>query len=355
MDFEYDDDVRDQDIAYFTRQIKVHPFDDDDIRNVFRILVSGEDPVVCHDMFAYTFRDSDINDSRVTRVCKSLRNHIFRIQFLNGDQFNIRLNPQHSYEREIDIINAVAGVGVEVPRGYFSHSAGIPIKGHMYYAMMQEHIIGKPFAYAARNNLITTGDKEALLHDMGARLKRVHSITAINGQEQPNTHENFFDEAMYLLDHERELILSQGICGIDEFHDIYTKLDSFRDTARLLGSQYFGLTHMDFHPKHVLLNLDLSRPTIAAIIDWGAATFTNTYFDFAMWDYWCGEDFLVDSVMEAYGMESFSTAESKVNVEITTIAALTNEVCLFAHKPEFRATQLGVWQRLRHEVEAATY
>lgn len=355
MDFEYDDDVRDQDIAYFTKQIKAHPFTDDEVRDIFQLLTSGEEPIVPHDMFAFTFRDSDVRDSRITRVCKSLTNQIFRIQFLSGEQFVIRLNPHRSYETEIGIINAVAGVGVEVPRSYFSHSQGISVGGQTYFAMLQESLVGKPFAFAAHNNLITTGDKEALLRDMGERLKLVHSITTINGKEQVNTHANFFEETLELLDNERETILSEGICERADFEDVFSKLDTLRDTARIFGGQSFGLTHMDFHPRHVLLSLQSNRPSIIAINHWESATFTNTYFDFALWDFWCGEDFLVDSMMEGYGMESFSSAESKVNVEITTIAALVNELCIFAHKPEFRATQLGVWQRLRHEVEAATY
>ena len=355
MDFEYDDDVEENDVAHYAEFIKLHPFTDEQIRNVLRELVSGEEPIVPHDMFAFTFRDSDINDTRITRLCKSLSNHIFRIQFLDGLTFVIRLSSEHSYEEEIAIINAVAGVGVEVPRNYFSHPQGIEIGRNSYFAMLQEHISGKDFEYAVKHGLINTGEKEVILEEMGKRLKKIHSIDSIYGKKQENLHESFFVDSLELLDHERETIIKQGICEREEFEDIYAKLDTLRDAAAIFGRQSFGLAHMDFHPKHVILNVETARPFIVAIIDWGNATFTNTFFDFALWDYWCGEDFLVDSLMESYGMEAFASSESKLNVELTTISALINEVCEYAGLKEYRATQLGLWQRLRHEVKEATY
>ena len=355
MDFEYEDDVEENDIEYFAELIKAYPFTDDEIRDVFRHLMASEKPILPHDMFAFEIRESDIRDARVTRLCKSMSNHIFRIQFFNGLRFVIRLSSEHSYKEEIAIINDVAGTGVEVPRSYFSDPEGIEIGQRSYYAMLQEHVDGRDFEYAAKHNLITTGDKEVLLEEMGKRLKLIHSITEINGQSQENLHEGFYAEAMDLLDHERNTILDQGICVLEEFEEIYGKLDSLRDAAEIFGKQSFGLAHMDFHPKHVILNLEAARPSIRAIIDWGDATFTNTFFDFSLWDYWCGEDFLVDSLMSAYGMEVFTSAESKLNVELTTIAALIKEVCSYAHLRDYRATQLGLWQRLKFETIAATY
>lgn len=355
MDFEYEDDVEQTAIDFYANVIKRHPFEDDQIREVFRILSKSDAPVVPHDMFAYTFRESDIVDTRITRVCKSGTNHIFRIQFLNGDQFVIRLSELHSYEEEIAIINAAAGVGVEVPRNYFSHPVGIEIGTNNYYAMLQEHISGRDFEYAAKHGLITSSEKEVLLEAMGDRLKKIHSIRRIDGKVQQNMNENFFSDAMTLLDSERNNLIDSGLAVQEEFEDVYAKLDSLRDTAAIFGNYAFGLTHFSFHPKHVILDTQTGRPSIRAIIDWGDAAFSNTYFDFALWDYWCGEDFLVDSVMESYGMEAFSSAESKVNVELTTIVALINTLCHYGQIPDFKASQLGVWQRLRHEVHAATY
>jgi|GEM_PF-2634900 len=355
MDFEYDDDVDERTIDQFAQIIKNHPFEDDDIRNVYRLLVEGKDPVVLHDMFAFDFRESDIRDSRITRLCKSFDNHIFRIQFLNGSVFVVRLNSERSYLTEIEIINAAAGVGVEVPRSYFSHSAGIDIGKHTYYAMIQEHIEGKDFLYAVKHGLISTSDKEVILEEMGKRLRLIHSVTHIDGQEQEDLRAGFFSDALDLLNNERKTIIENGISTLEDFEDLYSKLDSLRDAAEIFGGQAIGLTHNDFHPKHVILNLDAGRPVIRAIIDWGAAEFTNTFFDFALWDYWCGEDFLVDSLMESYGMEVFSSAESKVIVEITTITSLINILCKYSQSPDLKASQLGIWQRLRHEVQQATY
>lgn len=355
MDFEYNDDVEETDIDHFADIIKLHPFTDDDIREVFRILTSGDDSIIPHDMFSFTCRESDVRDARITRLCKSTANHIFRIQFLDGSTFIIRLSHEHSYEEEIAIINEVASADVEVPRNYFSHPQGIGVGSNRYFAMLQEHLPGKDLAYAVKHNLITTGDKEVLLEEMGKRLRRIHSVNSIGGKVQENTHENFLEEALLLLDHERVSILEQGICEAEEFEDIFSKLYSLKDTARIFGGQSFGLTHMDFRPRHVILDLETSRPTIRAIIDWGNADFTNIFFDFALWDYWCGEDFLVDSLIDGYGAEVFSSSESKLNVELTTLTALVKEVCNYANVPDFRATQLGLWQRLRHEVKFMTY
>lgn len=355
MDFEYFDDADAASIAKFVVLSKKFAFADDDIRDVFRLLTSGDDEVVPHDMFAYTFRESDLADTRITRICKSFSNQIFRIQFLNGDQFIIRLNDNHSYEEEIAIINAAAGAGVEVPRNYFSYSYGVSIGQHKYYAMLQEYVRGTDFLTAVKKGLVSVGDKAALLEDMGHQLRLIHSVTAIDGKEQENTHTNYFDEALSTLDHERSTIIEEGICSNDEFETLFVKLDSMRDSARVLSDGSFGLTHFDYHPKHVLLDLETGRPVLRAIIDWGNAAFSNTYFDFALWDYWCGEDFIVDSLLEAYGMEKFSSAESKINVEFTTIAALMKEVAELAHLSHLRASQLGAWQRLSHEVELATY
>jgi aminoglycoside phosphotransferase (APT) family kinase protein len=355
MDYEYNDDVEENGLEYFAQLIRDYPISDDDVRNVFRTLITGDDDVLPHDMFHFNIRDSDINDTRITRICKSMSNHLFRIQFLNGDKFIVRMNTNQSYEGEIEIINAVAGVGVEVPRNYFSHTHGIQIGRHRYYAMLQEHLDGVDFEQATHRKQISTSDKEVILAEMGKKLKAVHGVTTINGVEQENFHTRFFAEALDQLNHERDLILSEGICGKDEFESVYEKIDSLRDTAELFGGYGFGLAHMDYHPKHVMLDLSAGRPVIRAIIDWGDATFTNTYFDFALWDFWCGDDFLIDSLMESYGMEAFASAESKVNVELTTIAALIKELCIYAHMPEFKATQLGLWQRLLHEVTQATY
>ena len=355
MDFEYDDDVDQQTIDRFAKVIKDHPFEDEEIREVFRVLVAGEEPVVLHDMFSFDFRESDIRDSRITRLCKSFDNHIFRIQFLNGSVFIIRLNSNRSYTTEIEIINAAAGVGVEVPRSYFSHSLGIKIGSQAYYAMLQENVPGKDFLYAATHKLISTGDKEVILEEMGKRLRLIHSVTHIDGQQQEDLRAGFYSDALELLNNERTSIIEIGIATLEDFEDLYAKLDSLRDAAKIFGGDAFGLTHNDFHPKHIILNLEAGRPTIKAIIDWGDAEFTNTFFDFALWDYWCGEDFLVDSLMESYGMEVFASAESKVIVEITTIASLINLLCKYSQNRDMKATQLGIWQRLRHEVAQATY
>lgn len=355
MDYEYADDIDDSEVAHFEKIIKEYSFTDEDVRDVFRVLASGEEPVRPHDMFAFTFRDSEIVDTRITRVCKSMANQIFIIHFLDGNRFVIRLNTKHSYETELAIINAAAGAGIEVPRSYFSHSDGIVIGKHTYYAMLQEYVPGIDFETAARNGLITTGDKEVLLEMMGERLKRIHAITSIDGVQQADTQSHYFSDAIDQLDGERDSIFDQQISSKEEFEELYEKVDSLRDAAEMFNDQYFGLAHGDYHPKHVLLDLSGARPRISAIIDWGDATFTNTYFDFALWDFWCGEEFLADSLMEAYGIESFTSSESKVNVELTTIAALIQTLCAYAHRPDFKATQLGVWQRLLHEVREATY
>ncbi|MFN8015141.1 MAG: phosphotransferase [Acidimicrobiia bacterium] len=355
MDFEYEDDVDRNDLRQYSRLIKEYSFADSDIKDIFRHLISGNENVLPHDMFAFEFRSNDIEDSRITRICKSFNSHIFRIQFLNGNSFIIHLSSNRSFEDEIAIINAVAGVGVEVPRSYFSDPNGIEINNHSYFAMLQENINGKSFEYAAKNNLITTGDKEMLLEEMGKRLRKIHSVTTISGKKQQNMFPRFYEDALDLLNHQRNTIISEGICEVEEFEDIYAKLDTLRDTAEIFGKSSFGLTHNDFHPKHVILDLEKGRPSIGAIIHWSDANFSNTFFDFALWDYWCGEDFLVDSLMESYGMEVFSTSESKVNVELTTIASLINLLCEHAEDVRFKATVLGVWQRLRHEVNAATY
>jgi len=355
MDFEYDDDVEQRTIERFSKVIKDHPFEDEDIREVFRVLIVGQEPVMLHDMFDFEFRESDIRDSRVTRLCKSFDNHIFRIQFFNGSVFIVRLNSERSYLTEIEIINAAAGVGVEVPRSYFSHSTGIKVGGNIYYAMLQEHVAGKDFLHAFKHGLISSSDKEVVLEEMGKRLRLIHSVTHIDGQQQEDLRSGFYSDAMDLLDNERTFIIENGISTLEDFEDLYLKLDSLRDAAQIFGGQAIGLTHNDFHPKHVILNLDAGRPTIKAIIDWGEAEFTNIFFDFALWDYWCGEDFLVDSLMESYGMEVFSSAESKVIVEITTITSLINILCKYSQIPDFKASQLGIWQRLRHEVNQATY
>ncbi len=355
MDFEYDEDIDQRAIDQYSKIVKDHPFEDEDIRNVFRVLIAGEEPVVLHDMFNYDLRESDVRDTRITRLCKSFDNHIFKIQFLNGLVFILRLNSKRSYLSEIELINAVAGVGVEVSRSYFSHSAGLEIGNNTYYAMLEEYIAGKDFHYAQKYGLITSSDKEMILEEMGKRLRLIHSITQIDGREQDDLHADFYSDALELFDHERDSIVKSGIATVEDFEDLYLKLDTLRDAAQIFGGQAIGLTHNDFHPKHVILSLDAGRPVIKAITHWGHAEFTNIFFDFALWDYWCGEDFLVDSLMESYGMEVFSSAESKILVEITTIASLINILCKDLHNSDMKANQLGIWQRLRHEVSQATY
>ena len=355
MDFEYADDVEQSTIDNFSSILRKHPFEDEDIRHGFRTLISAKEPVILHDMFAFEFRESDIGDSRITRICSSYENHIFRIQFLNGSVFIIRMNSEHSYQTEIKIINAAAGAGVEVPRSYFSHSQGIQLGKRSYYAMLQEDISGKDFQFATMHDLISIGDKEIILQEMGKRLRKIHSVTEIDGLRQEDFRSGFFAGALDLLNDERETIIKNGLSSTEDFEDIYAKLDSLRDAAQIFGGHSFGLTHNGFHPKNVILNLDSGRPTIKAIVEWGEAEFTNTFFDFALWDYWCGEDFLVDSLMESYGMEVFSTAESKVLIELTTITSLISVLCKYSENPDYKASQLGVWQRLCYEVRQATF
>lgn len=355
MDYEYEDDVDEYTLDYFEDLIRRFPVSDEDVREVFRTLIAAKKPILLHDMFAFEFKESDIRDCRVTQICKSTSNFLFRIQFLNGNTFVLRLSNERSYEDEIAIINAVAGVGVEVPRSYFSHPDGVNVGGNYYYAMLQEFKPGKSFEYLAHNGLITISDKEIVLEEMGKRLRKIHSIKNTLGQDPISEIPDFYSEALDLLDHEREKIIGDGICERSDFEEVFLKADSLRNVAGLFGKEALGLAHMDYHPKNVILDISSGTPKLTAILHWGQAEFTNTFFDFALWDYWCGEDFLVDSLLESYGMEVFSSAESKVNVEITTITSLINVLCRYAEMAELKASQLGVWQRLKHEIEQATY
>jgi aminoglycoside phosphotransferase (APT) family kinase protein len=355
MDFEYSDDADDNEVAYFAAHVKEHPFSDDDVKSTFKIMMAGEHPVSNHDELTTNIRERDVDEARVTRVCKSMDNHIFRIQFLNGETYIVKFNNKRTFENEIRIMALVRNHHIPVPKNFRSHDAGMGVGKHLYFVLLQEYVSGLDFETAHMRKTLTSVQEESILAQMGSLLKMIHSIGIDEADEEDVVNENYFDDMLAELDDERELIISQEICGREEFEEIYSKIDSLRSAAKLLSNQSFALSHMDYHPKHMMLSDDSNHPVISSIIDWGDATFTNRYFDFALWDFWCGEDFLIDSLMESYGMEYFTSAESKVNVEITTIAALVETLCAYAHRPELRATQLGIWQRLTHEVRQATY
>lgn len=355
MDYEYNDDADDNEVDYFSDVIKEYAFTDGDVQTAFALLYARGELVSEHDELNSSIRDKDISEARVTRICKSEYCHVFRLHFLNGEKYILRFHPEQSFDSQIEIMSVVAARGVEVPKNYLSHSDGFGVGRHNYCVLLQQHIDGIDFDTATKRGLVGPSGKETILAAMGSRLRTIHSIKQVSGIEKTNEHKHFFTQALERLDHDRSLILDEGICTKEDFEEVYLKIDSMKSVAQILSSESYGLVHFDFHPRHILIDASDLQPRIAAILNWSEATFSNTYFDFALWDFWCGEDFLVDSVMESYGMEAFTSSESKVNVELTTIAALVKELCDYAHVPDFKATQLGLWQRLIHEVREATY
>jgi len=354
MDFEYADEADQNDQAYFAHLMREHPFDDEEVKKIAFHLLSGSEDINTHSDLPRQYRKDDISMLRSTRIFKSLSNHLFRIQFLNGDSYVLKLNTDKSYDGEIAIMKEVSEVGVEVAKNYLSDSNGIEINGKYYFSMLQEYVEGTDFQHAVIKQAMSSRNKEIILEDMGERLRKIHSITAVNGVPQTHEYARYFPEALEQLDHQRDALISRGIVEQKDFEYLYEKIDSLRETASMFADSAFGLIHGDFHPKHVILNLEQGRPHIRAIIDWGDAIFSNTFFDFALWDFWCGQDFFTDALISGYGAELFKSPESKVNLELTTIAALIKEIYLYNNKDGYGATVLGLWQRLVKEVEGAT-
>ncbi len=354
MDFEYNDDADESEIYHFSQVIKIHPFNDEDIREILRTLNALDQQSVSLQNIEKEIRDKDIDDARITRYCKTESSHIFKIQLPNSLSFILKLNSEHTYDAYVGITNEVRNLGIEVPINYVINSEGIAKNNKYYFAILQEYIEGVAFEKAVLDGMISPSHKEYVLSAMGSRLKSIHSVKEVKELGDINKRV-FLKDALERLDLEREIILSEGICLVDEFEELYEKVESFVSVSEIFAPESFGLVHFNFYPKNILIDVSQTTPSIKAILDWSDSTLSNVYFDFALWDYWCGEDFLIDSLMESYGMESFASSEAKLNVELTTIAALITEFCEYSKDPDLRAAQLGLWQRLKHEVEQAAY
>lgn len=232
-------------------------------------------------------------------------NEVYSVKTENGNEVIVRISHRDKprFETEKFALDRAREVGVPTPRVLLIDQN----------ICVEEKLPGEQL-----NKVFSKGRDEKsknLVMKAGSFLSKIHSVEVdwFGGIDE-NGRGTFASWEEYILDDTKKEVLFEKISLKHQLDPIHIKkaFEILKSGTYIYSGIKSRLLHGDFSPKHILVK----NGEIAGVLDMEDCKGGDIARDFAWWEYFHGENFPIEWLMEGYGSPEVLTPEFRTRINL---------------------------------------